>query len=91
MTRYLSKSEEKEWQELADLWRVATSAVEEIQLKLMLDMGITHGPAMNAVSAARDCLAGNAYMFTPQPEWTGGDSMLDENYKIRAPHIMGKS
>ncbi len=42
---------------------------------------------MKAIEDAELALAGLAYMFHPQEEWTGGDSSNPENYKIVTPHI----
>ena len=75
------------WQKIASLLKTAKKAVDEAASILLLELGVAEGAATTTIREAQDALAGQSYMFTPQSEWTGGDSMLSENFKWRKPHI----
>jgi len=77
------------WQRLATLWREANSNLEQIRLELLTELHITEGKPLEVVEEALNATNGQAYMFTPQSEWTGGDSSDPKNFKFRQPHIMG--
>lgn len=86
-TIYINEEDADKWRRAARLWQEVDNKVNEIRLILMLELAVTEGPAVETLDAALDTIAGNSYMFTPQSEWTGGDSTLEENHKTRAPHI----
>jgi len=77
------------WHKCAELWKTASDALHQIELILLLDLNMLENPASDAVRKAIDAVEGQAYMFTPQPEWVGGDSSDPKNYKFRPPHIVG--
>ena len=89
MARNISEADAARWQRLADMFRTAEKALADAPLVLM-DLGAPmDGGAYEALRRAEEALRGQAYMFTPQPEWTGGDSLDPANFRIRAPHIAG--
>ena len=87
MTRHIDKDTADKWSKCADLWRTASTALADIELILLLEFSHTDGKAIDAVNKAIDAVSGQAYMFTPQPEWIGGDSADPKNHKTRLPHI----
>lgn len=76
-----------QWAKCAALWRIATQALDDMEVLLLLEMGQTDGKPMDVLSKAIDSVSGNSYMFTPQPEWTGGDSADPKNTVYVEPHI----
>jgi hypothetical protein len=76
------------WHRLATFWREVNERLEQIRLELLTDLEITEGRPLEEVDAALSACNGNAYMFAPQSEWTGGDSSDPVNFKWRAPHIL---
>jgi len=79
----------EKWQRLSSLWREANNTLEQIQLELLTEIGLSGScKAIVAVEKALQATNGQAYMFTPQSEWMGGDSSDPKNFKFRQPHIM---
>ncbi len=77
----MDKEQEKQWQQCADLWAIASKALEEIEVILLIQLKQTGKPA-KVVSAAIDAVSGQAYMFTPQSTWIGAES-----WTSNLPHI----
>ncbi|MAG28102.1 hypothetical protein CMI47_21460 [Candidatus Pacearchaeota archaeon] len=86
--RHIDTETAEKWQRLATLWREAHERLEMIRLELLTELHVTEGRALQEIGMALDATSGNAYMFTPQSEWTGGDSSQAENFKWRAPHVV---
>lgn len=86
--RYIDEETAAKWRRLARLWREASQRLETIRLELLTELNVTEGRAIEEAEQAIDAVKGNCYMFTPQSEWTGGDSEVAENHKIRPPHIV---
>lgn len=76
-----------QWHRLSNLWREASERLEQIRLELLTELNITEGRAVEEIEGALEAVQGNAYMFAPQSEWTGGDSSDPNNFKWNAPHI----
>lgn len=84
----ITREQAEQWEHLATLWKQASATLSEIEQCLMLEMGIVAGNPLDAIRKALDATNGQSYMFTPQSEWTGGDSMNPKNFKFRPPHII---
>lgn len=80
---HIDRKTADKWQKIATLFRTASDAMGQAELILKLELNITEGRAVQEVERAIEALGGNAYMFTPQSEWTDG-----ENFKTRPPHIV---
>jgi hypothetical protein len=85
---HIDEQTAEKWQRLAHLWREATERLGTIRLELLTELHVTEGRAIQEAERALEAVQGNAYMFSPQPEWTGGDPCELENHKIRPPHIV---
>ena len=85
--RHIDEKTADKWQKIASLLKTAKQAVDEAAVTLLAELNITKGAATTAIQEAQDALAGHSYLFTPQSEWTGGDSTLSENFRWRKPHI----
>lgn len=83
----IPKETADEWANIANLLSEASRLIEEAHTTLLLDLNITDGKPLEAIDKARDALSGLSYMFTPQTEWTGGDSSDPKNFKFNLPHI----
>ena len=83
----LTDNEARLWQECADDWKTAASALERIRLRLFLELGVIDGRAVDVLEAATNAVSGQAYMFTPQSEWLGGPSDNPSNFCYRKPYI----
>jgi len=87
MSRHITPAKADQWSVIANKLRQASELLGECHVLLACDLGITEGKPMEAVVKAEDAVSGLAYMFTPQSEWTGGDSSDPNNFKFRPPHI----
>ena len=87
MSERIDEKTADKWQKIATLLKTAKEAVDEAAVALLVELNVTGGAAATAIHEAQDALAGHSYMFTPQSEWTGGDSMLPNNFKWCKPHI----
>lgn len=85
--RHIDEKTADKWQKIATLLKTAKEAVDEAAVALLTELNIAEGAATIAIQEAQDALAGHSYLFTPQSEWTGGDSTLSKNFKWRKPHI----
>jgi|ETNvirnome_2_300_1030623.scaffolds.fasta_scaffold148832_1 hypothetical protein len=85
--RYIDEATADKWARLSILWREASERLETIRLELLTELHVAEGKPLDVTNAAIDAVSGNAYMFHPQPEWTGGDSSDPKNTKFRKPHI----
>jgi hypothetical protein len=84
--REMNEHETKLWQSCANSWKDASIALENVRMILMLQLEET-GKPLEILEKAIDAVNGQAYMFTPQTEWTGGDPTDPKNFKINPPHI----
>lgn len=75
------------WSEIAQRLREASRLVGEAQVILMTKLGHVKGNAFDKLNACEEALNGQAYMFTPQSEWLGGDSSNPANFAFRRPHV----
>lgn len=75
------------WLDMSRKLRQASELLSEVEVTLVLKLGITEGNAVERLSAADEALSGLSYMFYPQSEWTGGDSTNPKNFKMVEPHI----
>lgn len=80
---HIDETQAKHWQTIAMKLRQASDLLSECQLTLMLHLNVTEGPANDRLNAVEHELNGLSYLFTPQSEWTGGES-----FKIRPPHVL---
>lgn len=76
-----------QWAECAKLWKTAEQALSDLEALMHLNMGQISGKPIEAVNKAIECVHGNAYMFTPQSEWVGGDESDPRNTVYVEPHI----
>jgi hypothetical protein len=88
MSKHIDNETAEKWSRAAALWRQAKADIEAVRVILLSELDQTDGKAVKVTETALDALNGQAYMFTPQTEWMGGDSMLDKNFKFRKPHIL---
>ena len=84
--RYIDKGEAAQWQAVVNSLQAVDKHLSQVVTYLVVRLGQTEGRVIDAVKEAEVQLAGLAYLCTPQPEWMGGDSEDERNYKIRAPH-----
>lgn len=75
------------WSQIANCLRQASDLIDKAHLTLLLELGVTDGPPLEKIVGLTEEIAGLAYMFTPQAEWTGGDSSDPKNFKHTLPHI----
>ncbi|CAB4162736.1 hypothetical protein UFOVP785_100 [uncultured Caudovirales phage] len=85
--RYITPEQSAQWQELADKLQAMSKLADECYMLLVLDMDIRGGKPLERIQAIQELVGGESYMFTPQTEWTGGDSAKPENFKDRLPHV----
>ncbi len=87
MKNYIDSEMADKWRSIADKWKQANCLLLDIRLELLRDIGVRSGPAIETVNRAiRETAL--SYEYTPQSEWTGGDSLDPNNFKYRFPHIM---
>ena len=75
------------WLHCSNLLREASERIAEVRNTLMLKLFVVEGPPMEVIEAVEAAISGQACMFAPQSEWTGGDSAIASNFKWRKPHI----
>ena len=75
------------WRECADKLRQASSLLDDVDLTLCLELDAPSN-AVDRLRTAIDTLSGLPYLFTPQTQWTGGDSSDPSNFKTVPPHIV---
>lgn len=85
--RHITDEEAAHWSAIARKLQQISSLVSEAQLILFKDLGVLDGRPYDALQAIEDAAGGQAYMFTPQPEWMGGDTREGKDDKIRPPHV----
>ena len=78
------------WSQLATNLNQISKLAEDCRLIVLLQLNLTDGPALKAVEEIIDAASGQGYMFTPQTEWTGGDSSNPKNFKPTLHHIARK-
>jgi len=83
----IDRYEAEHWRECVNDWKAAEAAIESIRMRLLLNMNIAEGKALEAAERALDAIKGQAYMFSPQSEWRGGPSDDPANFCYRKPHI----
>ena len=86
MNTKLTTEETKFWRDCANDWKIASCALDSIELRMM-EHGITAVKACKALNDAMEAVSDQCYMFSPQSEWLGGDLSLTKNYCVRPPHI----
>ena len=86
MAQRIDKETENNWRDIAGLIKKAHAALENARRILLLDMGETGRP-LDRINNAIESVQGEAYMFTPQTEWLGGDSLDDSNHVATLPYI----
>ena len=81
--------------EIADGLRLISDTINSAQFALqmaVLEGHVSDGPhltkARKVLDGVQDAVSGQAYMFTPQPEWLGGPAHLKSNTCYRWPHII---
>jgi len=87
MATKIDKSQAEHWSDIASKLRQIEQLVSDCQLTLLLKLHITDGKALKTINDIAETTNGMAYMFTPQSEWTGGDSSNPNNFKFTMPHI----
>jgi hypothetical protein len=87
MNSKLSVSQAEHWSGVAKKLQQVSALIEECRLDLLLKLNITEGRPLEAIDRIADAVNGQSYMFTPQTEWTGGDSSDPKNFKVNLPHI----
>lgn len=83
----IEQTEVDNWLKCSKLWKLAEDTLATIEQTLLLEMHQTDGKAVEAIDKAMEAVNGNAYMFTPQTEWIGGDSGDENNHVATLPHI----
>jgi len=74
------------WSQLATNLNQISKLAEDCRLIVLLQLK-SDGPPLQAIENIIDAASGQGYMFTPQTEWTGGDSSNPKNFKHTLPHI----
>lgn len=87
MAERIPDEQAQHWAEIASNLRQISELIGQCQLVLLLKLNITEGKALEALNAIEQAVSGQSYMFTPQTEWTGGDSADPKNFKPTLPHI----
>lgn len=87
-SHHIDKVESDTWSANAAKLKQASKLLAQVQVSMFLDFKGKHTKAIDRISKAEEATSGLAYLFTPQTEWTGGDSMDPKNFKVRSPHIV---
>lgn len=74
------------WSQLAAKLKQISELADQCELILLLRLNGEEKP-LKVIRNILDAVNGQAYMFTPQTEWTGGDPSDSNNYKCNLPHI----
>ena len=88
---HITTEQADSWHRIATMFRTATESLEQARLELLTQLEVTEGRPLQEIERGLNALSGNAYMFTPQSEWLGGDSSDPKNFKFRPPHITKSS
>jgi hypothetical protein len=75
------------WSQVAAKLKQISELACECRMILMLELEIVDGKPMKIIETIEDSASGQSYMFTPQTEWTGGDSSNPKNFKETLPHV----
>ena len=84
MNVHIDKNTADKWQKIATRLGQIAELASECELILLMELDAR--PPQHALQVLEDiqeAVNGQAYMFTPQSEWIGGD-----NFKVRQPHIV---
>lgn len=84
MADYMTDDERKVWEAMAADWKEVGTILSRIRNTALLN-DILDERVLRVIDNANDICGGQAYMFTPQGEWMGGDT-----WKTRFPHIVGQ-
>jgi hypothetical protein len=87
MAERIDDKQAEHWSDIASKLRQISELIGQCQLTMLLKLHITEGKALQAIDNIAEAANGQAYMFTPQTEWTGGDSSNPKNFKPTLPHI----
>ena len=85
MAERIDKQTEARWTNAAQLIREAKTSLESARVALVIME--RSGKALDRLDDVLDACNGLAYLFTPQREWIGGDSLDDRNHIATLPHI----
>jgi hypothetical protein len=91
MAERITDQQAEHWSNIASKLRQVSSLIGDCRLLLMLQLNMTAGRPLEAIEKLEDASAGMSYLFTPQTEWTGGDSSNHDNFKHTLPHIARKT
>ena len=75
------------WSRIATCLRQASELIDKAHLTLVMELAVLDGKPLETIERLTEEISGLAYMFTPQTEWTGGDSSDPKNFKHALPHI----
>ena len=87
MSMHIDPKEAAHWSSIAEKLRQVSQLIGECRLTLMLELNVLEGPPSELIDNIESAINGGSYLFTPQTEWTGGDSSDPKNFKTRLPHI----
>ena len=85
MAERIDKQTEAQWTNAAQLIREAKASLEGARVVLVIME--RSGKALDRLDGALNACNGLSYLFTPQYEWIGGDSLDDKNHVATLPHI----
>ena len=87
MSKEIDEKQYKSWSIIAGKLRQISELIGDCEVILMLDLKIVEGKAFERIQDIIEAVNGQAYMFSPQSLWTGGDSMDGRNFIPTLPHI----
>lgn len=90
MSKEIDEKQYKAWFAIASKLDKISVLIHDCEAILMLELGIVEGKAFERIKDIIEAAGGQGYMFHPQIEWTGGDSMDGRNFIPTLPHIAKK-
>ena len=90
MSKMIDEKQAKYWGIISGKLEKMSSLIHECELILMLDLKITEGKPFDKIKDIIYAVSGQAYMFMPQSQWTGGNSLEGKNFSETLPHIAKK-